>query len=77
MVEIVSQCSKPCITDLSNSHIHNINHIDVTLIIHCKSLRMVHPRLSQLPINMTRKSFRRTGNKLWPAVDIVQPNFRG
>jgi hypothetical protein len=38
---------------------------------------MVHTRLSQLPINMTRKSFRRTSNKLWPAIDIIQPNFRG
>jgi hypothetical protein len=64
MVEIVSQCTKPCITNLSNSHVYGISHIDVTLIIHYKSLRMVHPSLSQLPINMTRKSFGRTSNRL-------------
>lgn len=55
-------------TYLPDSHIHSVCNINISSVINCKPLWVVHPRFSSSPIYMSRITFRGSCDQLRSAV---------
>lgn len=67
-IPIQTEIAFTCITYLPDCHIHGVCNVNISSVIYCQPLWMVHPCLSGLPIYMSRVSLRGSSNELRSAV---------